>query len=303
MNDITVAQRTDVAKFDPKHTKKIDAQADAVIEYAKRMKDWPLLERAVDTKIEEQIEFVRWWRDTVTPRQSPGRKGAKSISDQKLILSADRAQELTEISPLIVHKWSRRIKDVPKYRLQLIAVTRKKAMEEAINTTAIKWDGNQESYTPKEYIQSAYDVMGTIDVDPASNPFAQGTVKAGTYYSLEDNGLAHEWRGTVFLNPPYSHPEISHFIEKLCEEFEAGRTTEAILLTNNNTDTKWWHRAATVSAAVCFTAGRINFYQEDGKITQPTNGQNFFYFGAGVSTFADVFKRHGFVMVKHAETP
>lgn len=301
MNDITVAQRTDVAKFDPTHTKKVDAQADAVIDYARRMKDWPLLERAVDTKIEEQIEFVRWWRDVVSVNRGAGR-GNKKIPDRKSF-SVDEVVRLTEIGPQQVHKWSRRLQDVEKYRAQLIAVTRKKALEETANTTAVKWTGNPESYTPKEYIQSAYDVMGTIDVDPASNEFAQRTVKAGTYYTVADNGLDKEWLGTVFLNPPYSHPEISHFIEKLCIECEAGRTTEAILLTNNNTDTKWWHRAAAVSSAICFTAGRINFYQEDGKITQPTNGQNFFYFGNAVAVFADVFKRHGFVMVKHVETP
>jgi hypothetical protein len=34
-----------------------------------RVKDWPLLEQAVEAKIEEQAESVRWWPDTV---QRPG---------------------------------------------------------------------------------------------------------------------------------------------------------------------------------------------------------------------------------------
>jgi hypothetical protein len=38
-----------------------DAKADVIIDYAKRVKDWPTLETAVETKIEDQREFVRWW--------------------------------------------------------------------------------------------------------------------------------------------------------------------------------------------------------------------------------------------------
>ena len=49
-----------------------DAQANAVIEYAIRLKDWPLLEEAVAKKLDEQTEFIRWWREVVTVRQSPG---------------------------------------------------------------------------------------------------------------------------------------------------------------------------------------------------------------------------------------
>jgi hypothetical protein len=43
----------------------MDAKADSVIDYAKRVKDWPTLETAVEAKIEDQREFVRWWKETV----------------------------------------------------------------------------------------------------------------------------------------------------------------------------------------------------------------------------------------------
>jgi hypothetical protein len=59
MSDIGLFKRGSLSKFDPKKTRVIDAQTDAVIEYAKRVKDWPALEVAVDAKIEEQREFVR----------------------------------------------------------------------------------------------------------------------------------------------------------------------------------------------------------------------------------------------------
>jgi hypothetical protein len=45
----------------PTHALRREVQATAVIEYAQRVKDWPLLEQAVEAKIEEQAEFVEWW--------------------------------------------------------------------------------------------------------------------------------------------------------------------------------------------------------------------------------------------------
>jgi len=37
------------------------------MDFAKKTKDWPTLEAAVDQKIEDQTEFVRWWDETVRP--------------------------------------------------------------------------------------------------------------------------------------------------------------------------------------------------------------------------------------------
>jgi hypothetical protein len=49
------------ARFEPQTAKRKDAQTTALIEYAQRVKDWPLLEQAVEVKIEEQPGFVVWW--------------------------------------------------------------------------------------------------------------------------------------------------------------------------------------------------------------------------------------------------
>lgn len=51
------------ARFDPQTAKLKASKTTAVIEHAQRVKDWPLLEQAVEAKIEEQAEFVGWWRD------------------------------------------------------------------------------------------------------------------------------------------------------------------------------------------------------------------------------------------------
>ena len=163
---------------------------------------------------------------------------------------------------------------------------------------AMKHTGDEESYTPPAYIESAVEVMGKIDLDPASNEMAQLTVNADHFYTAESDGLTKEWRGKVWMNPPYTARVINVFISKLVSHYAAGEVTEAIVLTNNNTDTSWFHEAANNAAAVCFTSGRINFLKRDGSKSSPTNGQSFIYFGKNIDLFKTVFSKHGLVMVK-----
>ena len=72
-----VAKRTAglPTKFKPEEAKSRDAKADAVIDYAKKVKDWPMLEAAIEKKMEDQVEFLRWWDKKV--RKKGGADGYK----------------------------------------------------------------------------------------------------------------------------------------------------------------------------------------------------------------------------------
>jgi hypothetical protein len=157
------------------------------------------------------------------------------------------------------------------------------------NNNVIEW------YTPEKYIEATRSVMGSIDLDPASNPHAQKLVKAKTFWTAKDDGLAEgkAWAGTVFLNPPYKMPSVRDFVFRLCDKVECGDVSQAILLTNDNTDTQWWQRAATLAKAICFHAGRVSFYNAAGEWSAPTNGQTFFYFGSRGKTFCKLFAEYG----------
>ena len=155
--------------------------------------------------------------------------------------------------------------------------------------------GENEWYTPPTYLDMVRSVLGEIQLDPASSPSAQEQVMASQFFSKEDDALDRDWFGKVFLNPPYSQPDIALFVSKLIQEVSSGNVTEAILLTHNYTDTKWFHEAESKADLLCFTLGRIRFVGSDGTIASPTQGQVFFYYGKRAHKFSEVFLQIGFV--------
>ena len=153
--------------------------------------------------------------------------------------------------------------------------------------------GDDEWNTPIKYIEMARTVLGTIDLTPASNAFAQSRVKAKKFYTKKDSGLTKKWAGKVWLNPPYSQPLITKFTTKLVAEYQAGHVTEAILLTNNSTDTEWFQATAQAAAVICFTRGRIKFEKPNSVHESPICGQAFFYLGRSPAKFVKVFEKIG----------
>jgi phage N-6-adenine-methyltransferase len=155
--------------------------------------------------------------------------------------------------------------------------------------------GENEWYTPARYIYAAREVMGGIDLDPATSAAAQQTIRAARFFTREQDGLAQPWAGRVWLNPPYSQPDIANFCRKLVAEVGSSTVEQAILLTHNYTDTAWFHEAESLAEAICFTRGRIKFVDAGGEECAPTQGQAFFYYGKGGNAFRSVFGEFGFV--------
>lgn len=156
--------------------------------------------------------------------------------------------------------------------------------------------GENEWYTPPEYLDRARAALGAFDLDPASSPIANAQVRADQIFTAEDDGLAQEWAGSVWMNPPYAQPLIAQFSDKLVQEYQAGNVSAAIVLTNDSTDTAWFHQLANASTAICFTRGRIRFVSPHGESGMPTQGQAFFYFGKDLPAFVEHFHDVGFIV-------
>lgn len=156
-------------------------------------------------------------------------------------------------------------------------------------------DDSYEWNTPAKYIEAARLLMGSIDTDPATNDSANKIIKAKWFYTIVNDGLAHSWLGNVWLNPPYNMPIIEWFVDKAIREYENRNSSNIVVLTNNSTDTEWFHKL--LKYPVCVTKGRIKFWNGD-KSLGTRQGQALFYLGEDIQKFADIFNNFGAVLSK-----
>jgi phage N-6-adenine-methyltransferase len=169
-------------------------------------------------------------------------------------------------------------------------------------TRARTWTGDTEWYTPPDILEAVREVLGAIDLDPASSDAQQALspVKAASYFTILDNGLERPWPGRVFCNPPYARGWIDVFVAKMVASYRSGEMQAGILLTNSATETNWWQTAASTCDALCFRRGRVRFLKaENGILTtgksSPSHPHTLFYFGPDTASFARVFQVFGLV--------
>ncbi len=88
--------------------------------------------------------------------------------------------------------------------------------------------------TPSDVIEAAREVMGSIDLDPASEEAANKIIGAKDYYTEITNGLNpnNKWYGNVWVNPPGDkRGELPKaFWKRLLTEWESGNVRQAMFL-------------------------------------------------------------------------
>ena len=243
-------------------------------------------------------------------KEGQGRGELRKKNDNQY--NASDKKELADIG--VTKKQSsvyQKIASIPEAQFESYIAEKKQNVENAVNelTTAgilhfantgahvSNNSGDNEWYTPKEYLDAVKSVMGCIDVDPASSQIANTIVQAATYYTVADDGRNKDWTGNVFMNPPYAHPLIDEFTNKLISEIQSGNTKQAIVLVNNATETKWFQSLANKAAAVCFPQSRLKFWSPEKASATPLQGQAFLYFGNDIKAFRSEFEKYGFVAV------
>ena len=118
---------------------------------------------------------------------------------------------------------------------------------ERCENTKVEW------LTPPQLVKQ----LGEFDLDsccPIDAPFYHAT----NHYTIIDDGLSKEWKGRVYLNPPYGRG-MELWLEKL--KYHGN----GIALIFARTETKCffehiWHDAD----AILFVKGRIKFYHVSG---------------------------------------
>lgn len=153
---------------------------------------------------------------------------------------------------------------------------------------------NYEWFTPPKWIELARKTMGSIDLDPASNEEANKIVKAESFYTKDQDGLSQNWFGNVWLNPPFSAGLISKFADKVIDQYP--NYEQAIIITDNCTETNWWQSLAKNACCILFVKTRIRFLNPNGSPgPYPYRGQTIFYLGPnqGAAAFVHVFENEG----------
>ena len=170
---------------------------------------------------------------------------------------------------------------------------------------------SNEWFTPSRYVEAAREVMGSIDLDPASCNEANIVVRAKKFYSKHDNGLLQPWHGCIWLNPPYGKtiPYESHgrfmgggntkntslqvmFVAKAIAEYKAGHVSQAILLVTANTTVTWFQ--PLWDYPICTPYPKIYFFVHGSKEKQrQVFGNVFIYMGRNEQRFIDIFSRFG----------
>jgi phage N-6-adenine-methyltransferase len=79
--------------------------------------------------------------------------------------------------------------------------------------------------------------------------------KCSTYFTQKINGLAQEWHGVCWMNPPYGRG-INKWIRKAYESSLHGATV--VCLVPARTDTAWWHDYS-MKGEIRFIRGRLKF--------------------------------------------
>lgn len=114
-----------------------------------------------------------------------------------------------------------------------------------------------EWYTPKWIIDSLVESGVKFDLDPCS-PLDKPFRIAYRSYTKEDDGLAKEWEGNVWLNPPYSRKLVVKFVEKLAKH------GKGIAFLFNRMDSLLWHDVIFPTAdAMLIMKGRVKFIDSE----------------------------------------
>lgn len=117
---------------------------------------------------------------------------------------------------------------------------------------------SDEWYTPP----AIFDALAVrFDLDPCS-PGVGHWVPARQVYTKVDDGLSQEWRGLVWMNPPFGGrnghvPWLERF-------FAHGN---GIGICRAYTSSQWWHDVVVPHAdAILFPRGKTKFIRPDGSI-------------------------------------
>lgn len=115
--------------------------------------------------------------------------------------------------------------------------------------------------------QALFDRLNAIyhfETDVCATP---ENAKCAKYYTREQDGLAQEWKGVCWMNPPYGR-EIGKWMRKAYISAQEGAVV--VCLVPARTDTGWWHETVMQGGQIYFVRGRLKFGKSKGNAPFPS---------------------------------
>lgn len=120
-------------------------------------------------------------------------------------------------------------------------------------THAVHFSSKTDLWATPQDLFSALDAEFSFELDVCALP---ENAKCARFFSPAADGLKQDWRGRVWMNPPYGR-QIGKWVEKAHASAQAGATVVCLLPAR--TDTKWWHDFVMPAAEIRFLRGRVRF--------------------------------------------
>lgn len=105
--------------------------------------------------------------------------------------------------------------------------------------------------TPQDFFDG-YNAKFGFQLDVCATP---ENAKCARFFTKADDGLAQDWQGVCWMNPPYGRT-IGQWMRKAYESSLNGATV--VCLVPARTDTRWWHEYA-MRGEIEFIRGRLRF--------------------------------------------
>ena len=143
--------------------------------------------------------------------------------------------------------------------------------------------------SPRELVEPLADAVDGFDLDPCSG--AESSPFADSVYTESDDGLAQDWFGTVWVNPPYS--AMGEWTSKALAQFRRDEVDRIFYLCKGDSSTDWWQRAAAAASVVATIGHRLKF--GDGENSAPF-ASHIFVFGETDDAVINALAGHGRVL-------
>ena len=114
-----------------------------------------------------------------------------------------------------------------------------------------------------QWLFDKYDAVYHFDVDVCALP---ENAKCARYFTPEQDGLAQEWTGHVWCNPPYGR-QIGQWVKKASE----CSAELVVMLLPARTDTQWFHDYVNRGGVIIeYLRGRLKFGQAKNSAPFPS---------------------------------